>query len=48
MTAEHGDDGDEGRVTAPQQAYGMGHVVKGLVVTAVGLAITLGLPILLA
>lgn len=48
MTAEHSDDGDEGRVTAPQQAYGMGHVVKGLVVLVVGLAITMGLPVILA
>lgn len=47
MTAEHSDDGDEGRVTAPQQAYGMGHVAKGFLLLVVGLAITMGLPILL-
>ncbi len=48
MAEGHSEGQEAGRVTAPQQAYGFGHVVKGLVVLVVGLAITMGLPLLLA
>lgn len=48
MAEGHSEGQEVGRVTAPQQAYGVGHVVKGIVVLVVGLAITIGLPILLA
>lgn len=48
MTADHSDDGDEGRVTAPQQDYGMREVTTGLVVMLVGLVVTMGLPFVLA
>ena len=46
--AEHGRDVDHlERVTAPMQEFGMREVGVGFVVLAVGLAITLGLPLLL-
>lgn len=45
MTDAHGD--DEARVTAPQQSYGMSHVVKGFIVLIIGAALTMGLPLLL-
>lgn len=48
MTEEHSDDGDAGRVTAPQQDYGMRDVLVGFAIMAVGLAITMGLPLALA
>jgi len=48
MTEEHDTESDEGRVTAPQQDFGMSQVFTGLVVLVVGLAITLGLPLVLA
>lgn len=46
--ADHGHD-VEGleRVTAPQQAYSMRQVWTGLLVLAVGLAVTVGVPLLL-
>lgn len=47
MAEGHSEGQEEGRVTAPQQPYGMGHVVKGAVVLVVGLALTMGLPLLL-
>lgn len=47
MSDDLADDGDEGRVTAPQQDYGMRDVLTGLVVLAVGLVVTMGLPFLL-
>jgi hypothetical protein len=48
MSDDHSDEGDAGRVTAPQQDYGMRDVLTGLVVLAVGLAVTMGLPFVLA
>ena len=38
---------DDGRTTAPQSEYTMGDVALGAVVAAVGLAVTLGVPLLL-
>ncbi len=47
--AEHGRDVDRlERVTAPMQEFGTGEVGVGFVVLAVGLAVTFGLPFLLA
>lgn len=48
MSDEHTDDADDNRVTAPQQEYGMRQVLTGFVILAVGLAITIGLPLVLA
>lgn len=48
MTEEHAAESDEGRVTAPQQDFGMSQVLTGLLVLVVGLVITLGLPLALA
>lgn len=47
MAEGHSEGQEAGRVTAPQQPYGMGQVAKGVVVLVVGLAITMGLPLLL-
>lgn len=45
--ADHGnddhDDGDEGRTTAPMQAFDTGQVGVGLAVLVVGLIVTFGL-----
>jgi hypothetical protein len=47
--ADHGhDDGDEGRVTSPMQAFGTGQVAVGVAVLVVGLALTFGLALVLA
>lgn len=48
MTEEHAEEADEGRVTAPQQEFGMSEVITGLAVLVVGLIITMGLPLALA
>lgn len=47
MTTEHDADEQEGRVTAPQQAYGMREVTIGFVILAIGVIVTLGLPLAL-
>jgi hypothetical protein len=45
---EHDPDHDEDmRVTSPMQEFSMGQVTTGLVVLAVGLAVTFGVPLLL-
>ena len=44
---EHGDHGDEGRVTSPMQEFGSGQVTTGFVVLVVGLVVTFGIPLLL-
>lgn len=41
----HGDE-ESGRVTSPMQEFGMSQVTTGLVVLAVGLAVTFGVPLL--
>ncbi|WP_449271645.1 DUF7550 family protein, partial [Haloferax profundi] len=38
----------EGRVTSPMQEFTMGQVTTGVLVLVVGLAVTFGLPLLLA
>lgn len=48
MTEDHTEAAEEGRVTAPQQEYGMSEVVTGLAVLVVGLIVTMGLPLVLA
>lgn len=47
MAEGHSEGQEAGRVTAPQQPFGMGHVVRGLIVLVIGVAITVGLPLLL-
>ena len=44
----HSHDSTGERTTAPQSEYTMGDVALGAVVAAVGLAVTLGVPLLLA
>lgn len=48
MSDDHDSEPAEGRVTAPQQEYGMSEVLTGFVVLAVGLVVTMGLPLALA
>ncbi|WP_169317798.1 DUF7550 family protein [Haloferax mucosum] len=49
---DHGHDDhhadESGRVTSPMQEFSMGQVTTGIVVLAVGLAVTFGLPLFLA
>ncbi|AFK18761.2 MULTISPECIES: DUF7550 family protein [Haloferax] len=40
--------GEDGRVTSPMQDFSMGQVTTGVLVLAVGLAVTFGLPLILA
>lgn len=47
MAEGHSEGQEAGRVTAPQQPFDIGQVVIGLVVLVVGLAITMGLPLIL-
>lgn len=46
MADDHHDEGEEGRVTAPMQEYGMSEVTVGFVVLAIGLAVAYVLPLL--
>ncbi|ELZ85638.1 hypothetical protein C453_07473 [Haloferax elongans ATCC BAA-1513] len=40
--------GEEGRVTSPMQDFTMGQVTTGFIVLVVGVAVTFGLPFILA
>ncbi|MFB6157393.1 MAG: hypothetical protein ABEJ34_06085 [Haloferacaceae archaeon] len=44
----HPHESDEGRVTSPMQEFDTGQVGVGLAVLVVGLAVTFGVPLLLA
>ncbi|WP_410765149.1 hypothetical protein [Haloferax sp. DFSO60] len=46
---DHHDHGDEdGRVTSPMQDFTMSQVTTGIVIFVIGVAVTFGLPLLLA
>ncbi|WP_411962956.1 hypothetical protein [Haloferax sp. YSMS24] len=45
---DHHEGEQEGRVTSPMQEFTMGQVTTGILVFVVGLAVTFGLPLLLA
>lgn len=47
MTDTDDEDAFDGRVTAPQQPYGMAEVRIGFAVLAVGLILTFAIPLLL-